>query len=809
MQAQTSTPSSLPHLIKYSGVLKDADRHTGGGTVGVIFAIYDKEDSVAPVWLETQSVTADESGHYNALLGSTKSEGLPASIFSSGEARWIGVTAEGAAEQQRTLLVSVPYALKAADADTLGGKPLSAFVLANASGSGSKALGVAEGGVAQRDTTGTISSTTGSAGFVAKFQDASTILNSLLFDSGTRIGLGTTVPVSKFNLAFDGASDYLSLSAYQANLFDKGFLVRSARGPANAPTTTANNDILFNLYAQGHDGTDYGIAAGITMAVDGTVATAKVPGRIVFNTTNSAGAFTERMRVDSVGRVGIGTATPATTLDVNGTTRSTWIQFGDGTIQTTAAVGGGSITGITAGSGLSGGGSTGSLTLSVDNSVARTNASNNFGANQFISGDLNLSGTAAVNGSAGNFIGPNGGVLGRDTTQDGLGRVGVQGLVDSSQGRGVFGEAFSTTGSTDGVLGISKSSDGAGVFGHATSLTGTTAGVHGLTHSSSTLSGAGWFDNDSQSGGNIIIGRGGPSLTTIFKVDTSGNVTANGTLYGQSIASSPIFPSLNSPPPAAVRGDATATSNYAAGVLGGSFSPDGYGVLGANFATSGNAFGVVGFAGNSSSGTGILGQASATTGFTAGMWGLVNSAGGTAAYFENDNSAGNLVIGVNATQRVFRVNATGFAFLAGSQVGGADFAESVDVVGSKTRYEPGDLLIIDSESDRRLRLSNKPYSTMIAGIYSTKPGVLATPHAMDDARIVEAEVPLAVVGIVPCKVSAENGPIQRGDLLVSSSIPGYAMKGTVRGRMLGAVVGKALQPLQRGKGVIEILVTLQ
>ena len=70
-------------------------------------------------------------------------------------------------------------------------------------------------------------------------------------------------------------------------------------------------------------------------------------------------------------------------------------------------------------------------------------------------------------------------------------------------------------------------------------------------------------------------------------------------------------------------------------------------------------------------------------------------------------------------------------------------------------------------------------------------------------------MPLAVVGIVPCKVSTENGPVARGDLLVTSSLPGYAMKGTNRRRMLGAVVGKALEPLEKGSGVIQVLVTLQ
>jgi hypothetical protein len=78
---------------------------------------------------------------------------------------------------------------------------------------------------------------------------------------------------------------------------------------------------------------------------------------------------------------------------------------------------------------------------------------------------------------------------------------------------------------------------------------------------------------------------------------------------------------------------------------------------------------------------------------------------------------------------------------------------------------------------------------------------------MEEAGV--SEVPLAIIGIVPCKVSAENGPIQPGDLLVSASTPGHAMKGTDRSKMLGAVVGKALEPLRQGKGTIQVLVTLQ
>ncbi len=71
----------------------------------------------------------DSNGQYTVLLGSLHSEGVPADLFLTNDARWLGVQVETEPEQPRVLLVSVPYALKAADAETLGGKPLSSFVL--------------------------------------------------------------------------------------------------------------------------------------------------------------------------------------------------------------------------------------------------------------------------------------------------------------------------------------------------------------------------------------------------------------------------------------------------------------------------------------------------------------------------------------------------------------------------------------------------------------------------------------------------------------------------------------------------------
>lgn len=161
----------------------------------------------------------------------------------------------------------------------------------------------------------------------------------------------------------------------------------------------------------------------------------------------------------------------------------------------------------------------------------------------------------------------------------------------------------------------------------------------------------------------------------------------------------------------------------------------------------------------------------------------------------------------NFTRARIDSNGKGF-FDGGTQVGGADFAESVVATGAKSEYEAGDVLVVDPSSDRQFVRSNQPYSTLVAGIYSTKPGVVGTQHQSNDARLA-GEIPMAVIGIVPCKVSTENGPIARGDLLVTSSTTGYAMRGTDAARLSGAILGKALQPLSSGFGRIEILVTLR
>jgi hypothetical protein len=86
-------------------------------------SVYRDQTGGDPVWHEMQNVTVDREGNYTVLLGSTLNEGMPVELFAAGESRWLGVrfNRPGEDEQARVLLVSVPYALKAADAERWAG----------------------------------------------------------------------------------------------------------------------------------------------------------------------------------------------------------------------------------------------------------------------------------------------------------------------------------------------------------------------------------------------------------------------------------------------------------------------------------------------------------------------------------------------------------------------------------------------------------------------------------------------------------------------------------------------------------------
>jgi hypothetical protein len=129
----------------------------------------------------------------------------------------------------------------------------------------------------------------------------------------------------------------------------------------------------------------------------------------------------------------------------------------------------------------------------------------------------------------------------------------------------------------------------------------------------------------------------------------------------------------------------------------------------------------------------------------------------------------------------------------------SDFAEMLPAVEG---LEPGDVLVIGR--DGKLTRSVEPYQTSVAGVYSTRPGFVGGQSV--EGEVVGA-IPLAIVGVVPVKVSAENGPIQPGDLLVTSPNAGHAMRAASPAP--GTIIGKALGALSSGSGVIPVIITLQ
>ncbi len=128
--AQQAATITVPNLIRYGGTLTDTSGAPMTAATGVTFAIYKEQDGGAPVWTETQNVTPDAHGQYSVLLGSTTDTGLPSDLFSQEEQRWLGVQVQEQPEQPRVLLVSVPYAFKAHEAERLAGRSISDFVLA-------------------------------------------------------------------------------------------------------------------------------------------------------------------------------------------------------------------------------------------------------------------------------------------------------------------------------------------------------------------------------------------------------------------------------------------------------------------------------------------------------------------------------------------------------------------------------------------------------------------------------------------------------------------------------------------------------
>jgi len=489
----TNTNVVVPPLINFSGQLTDANGKPLTGTVGVSFLLYKDQQGGSPLWMETQNVQPDRTGHYTVMLGSTSSAGLPADIFVTGEAHWLGVHVQGQEEQPRVLLVSAPYALKAGDAETIGGLPPSAFVLAappagNGAGvSASQGAAAIAGAPTGPPAASDVTTTGGTVNAVPLFTTSTNIQNSLLTQSGkAAINVVGKLNLPALGLATATAGKNSQPQSFVASVF-------------NSTTSTAVPQ-TFQWQAE-PVGNDTSTATGSLNLLFGS-----------------------------------GTSKPVETglhIASNGQ-----ITFATG--QTFPGTGNGTVTNVATGLGLTGGPITTTGTLAIDTTkIPQLGAANTFVGNQSITGNLSASGS--VTAQVGNFDGTSsspllnivqtgtgdGGVITAATGYAGLlvtgNSIGVQGTANASggaglagystNGYGVYGSDSASTGNATGVFGgtsspngigvigeqsssaSSSSSSGAGVsgatlsptgfgvVGYEYSTTGTTAGVYGLTSS--------------------------------------------------------------------------------------------------------------------------------------------------------------------------------------------------------------------------------------------------------------------------------------------------------------------------------------
>lgn len=305
--AGTASPSAaaspVPTLIPLHGQLRTGTGQPRSGAVRLKVSLYAEQTDLTALWFEEHAVTLDANGTYDIVVGSLQSGGLPAELFAGGASRWLGIAVEQEPELPRLVLYAVPYASKAATSDTLSGRAISDFVLTDtlreqvsaAFGrtvdTKSPSLTIADGGATTAPAASVESLLSTENALVKYLDSAGSEGPSSVFEVGANLGVGTTTPGARLEVAgvirSNGSPIYTGLAVQNAGV-DVGFIGSEATWRGT------------------------GTSANLAIAAYGGNALKFYPN----------GGSTVAATIDTSGNLGVGTTTPGARLEVAGMIRS-------------------------------------------------------------------------------------------------------------------------------------------------------------------------------------------------------------------------------------------------------------------------------------------------------------------------------------------------------------------------------------------------------------------------------------------------------------------------------------------------------